>query len=104
MPGAAGGSMPTSGTPRSPDRTGSMGRRPEGIEPSLSRPQREVLPLNYGRHDASGSIATAARSDGDAAAWLHPTATRGMIRAAAIAAKIESASSPTPTPPFSGWC
>ena len=25
-------------------------RRPEGIEPSLSRPQREVLPLNYGRH------------------------------------------------------
>lgn len=24
--------------------------RPEGIEPSLSRPQREVLPLNYGRH------------------------------------------------------
>lgn len=35
--------------------------RPEGIEPSLSRPQREVLPLNYGRHDASASIATRTR-------------------------------------------
>jgi GMP synthase (glutamine-hydrolysing) len=36
--------------------TGSELRRPEGIEPSLSRPQREVLPLNYGRHAGAQHI------------------------------------------------